>query len=155
MGTKLTPLDFKFNFFPWFRCPDYAIDASGVQIDDAFKRYFDKLRDTAGIELTPAQRAWYVKKAGTQLSDMKREYPSTPEEAFEASLEGAYYADQLAAAELQGRVGEFPAEPGVPVDTAGILELVTIPASGAFSACPTASGLCITFRIAARACRSM
>ena len=26
---------------------------------------------------------------------MKREYPSTPEEAFEASLEGAYYADQL------------------------------------------------------------
>ena len=49
---------------------------------------------------------------------MKREYPSTPEEAFEASLEGAYYADQFAAAELQGRVGSFPAEPGVPVDTA-------------------------------------
>ena len=49
---------------------------------------------------------------------MKREYPSTPEEAFEASLEGAYYADQLAAAELQGRVGAFPAEPGVPVDSA-------------------------------------
>ncbi len=82
------------------------------------QRYFDKLRDTQGIELTPAQKAWYVKKAGTQLCDMKREYPSTPEEAFEASLEGAYYADQLAAAELQGRVGEFPAEPGVPVDTA-------------------------------------
>jgi hypothetical protein len=118
MGTKLSPLNFKFYFFPWYRCPDYAIDARGVQIDDAFKRYFDKLRDTQGIELTPAQRAWYVKKAGTQLSDMKREYPSTTEEAFEASLEGAYYADQLAAAELQGRVGEFPAEPGIPVDTA-------------------------------------
>ncbi len=29
MGTKLTPLDFKFNFFPWFKCPDYAIDARG------------------------------------------------------------------------------------------------------------------------------
>ena len=26
MGTPLTPLDFKFNFFPWFRCPDYAIE---------------------------------------------------------------------------------------------------------------------------------
>ena len=74
-------------------------------------------RDTQGIELTPEQRAWYVKKAGTQLADMKREYPSTPEEAFEASLGGRYYADQLAAAELQGRVGSFPAEPGVPVDT--------------------------------------
>jgi hypothetical protein len=53
-----------------------------------------------------------------KLADMKREYPSTPEEAFEASLEGAYYADQLAAAELQGRIGHFPAEPGVPVHTA-------------------------------------
>lgn len=49
---------------------------------------------------------------------MKREYPSTPEEAFEASLEGSYYADQLATAELQGRVGEFPAEQGVPVHSA-------------------------------------
>ena len=38
-----------------------------------------------GITLTPAQQAWYVKKAETQLGDMKREYPSTPEEAFEAS----------------------------------------------------------------------
>ena len=118
MGTKLSPLDFKFNFFPWFKCPDYAIDAHGVVMEDAYKRYFDKLRDTQGIELTPSQKAWYVKKAGTQLSDMKREYPSTAEEAFEASLEGAYYADQLAAAELQQRVGEFPAEAGVPVDTA-------------------------------------
>ena len=30
MGTPLTPLDFKFNFFPWFKCPDYAIDPEGV-----------------------------------------------------------------------------------------------------------------------------
>jgi hypothetical protein len=118
MGAPLTPLDFKFNFFPWWRSPDYAIEPKGVVIEDAYARYFDKLRDTQGIELTPAQQAWYVKKAGTQLADMKREYPSTPEEAFEASLEGAYYADQLAAAELQGRIGNFPAEPGVPVHTA-------------------------------------
>jgi hypothetical protein len=46
MGTKLSPLDFKFNFFPWYRCPDYAIDARGVVIEDAYARYFDKLRDT-------------------------------------------------------------------------------------------------------------
>ena len=26
MGTPLTPLDFKFHFFPWWRCPDYEID---------------------------------------------------------------------------------------------------------------------------------
>ena len=49
---------------------------------------------------------------------MKREYPSTPEEAFEASIEGAYYAEQMAQAELQGRVGPFKALPELPVHTA-------------------------------------
>ena len=33
MGTPLTPLDFKFNFFPWFKCPDYAIAPAGVMIE--------------------------------------------------------------------------------------------------------------------------
>jgi hypothetical protein len=49
---------------------------------------------------------------------MKREYPSTPAEAFEASIEGAYYAEQLAKAELQGRIGPFKAVPELPVNTA-------------------------------------
>jgi hypothetical protein len=46
MGTKLSPLDFKIQLFPWYRCPDYAIDARGLVIEDAYARYFDKLRDT-------------------------------------------------------------------------------------------------------------
>jgi hypothetical protein len=117
MSTPLTPLDFKFHFFPWWKNPEYELDP-GVVIPEPFARYFDKLRETAGIELTPRQRAWYVKKAETQLADMKREYPSTPEEAFEASVEGAYYADQMAAAEMQGRIGEHRALPGVAVNTA-------------------------------------
>ena len=68
--------------------------------------------------LSPEQQAWYQKKAETQLADMKREYPSTSEEAFEASIEGAYFADQLAAAELQGRIGDHRMLPDVPVNTA-------------------------------------
>lgn len=116
MGTSLTPLDFKFHFFPWHKCPDYAIDPTGVVIEEQFRKYFATLKETQGIELTPAQQAWYAKKSETQLGDMKREYPSTPEEAFEASVEGAYYSELLAAAELQGRIGEFPAIEDVPVD---------------------------------------
>lgn len=114
----LTPLDFKFFFFPWWKAPEYAIEPTGVVIGDGFLRYFEKLEATAGIKLSPAQQAWYAKKAETQLGDMKREYPSTPEEAFEGSIEGAYYGELMAAAELQGRVGEFPADPELPVHTA-------------------------------------
>jgi hypothetical protein len=118
LDMKLTPLDFKFFFFPWWRSPEYEMDASSVPITEEFARYFDKLEQTKGIILRPNQKAWYVKKAETQLSDMKREFPSTPEEAFEASLDGAYYADQMATAELQGRIGAHRLIDGVPVNTA-------------------------------------
>ena len=39
---------------------------------------------------------------------MGREYPSTADEAFQSSVEGAYYSRELAHAELQGRIGSFP-----------------------------------------------
>jgi hypothetical protein len=116
--TPLTPLDFKFHFYPWWKSNEYELDPIGVPIGDDLRTYFEKLATTKGIELSDRQKAWYAKKAENQLSDMKREYPSTPEEAFEASIEGAYYADQLAAAELQGRIGRFPLVPGIPVETA-------------------------------------
>jgi len=116
-GTALTPLDFKFHFFPWWKSPDYRLDPEGVTIPDGYVRYFNTLAEKHGIALDAWQRAWYSKKAEVQAADMKREYPSTPEEAFEAVVEGAYYGDQMAAAETQGRIGEFPALPGVPVNT--------------------------------------
>ncbi len=118
MGTSLSPLDFKFHFYPWHRSPDYAIAPGGVVVGDDLRRYFSKLETTAGITLTADQKAWYAKKCETQLSDMKREYPGTPGEAFEASIEGAYYAEPMAQAELQGRIGDWPADPNFAVHTA-------------------------------------
>ncbi len=117
LATQLTALDFKFHFFPWWESPEYVLDPAGVVIDADHATYFAKLEENSGIKLTPNQRAWYVKKSETQQEDMKREYPSTPEEAFEASVEGAYYGQQMAKAELQRRIGDFPAhlahgEPG-------------------------------------------
>lgn len=108
-GSKLTPLDFRFHFYPWWKSPEYEIDPAGVVIDEAHRKYFEKLA-LGGISLTDGQRAWYVKKAETQLSDMKREYPSTPAEAFEAAVEGAYYAEQLAQLELRNGIGVYPAD---------------------------------------------
>lgn len=117
VGTKLTELDFKFHFYPWWKSPEYQIDPTGVVVGEEDKRYFAKLQKL-GIDLTDNQQAWYIKKAENQLSDMKREYPSTPQEAFEAAVEGAYYADELARIEAQGRVGVYPANPKFLVHTA-------------------------------------
>lgn len=127
-GQALTPLDWKFHFFPWWKEGAYAIDATDVVLPADMVTYFAKLFEQ-GIVLTRDQMAWYAKKAETQGADMKREYPSTPKEAFEASVEGAYYGLQLAVAESQGRVGHFPSHPELPVHTVqdiGVGDLNTI-----------------------------
>jgi hypothetical protein len=71
---------------------------------------------TKGITLTPGQEAWYVKKLGTQKDEMKREFPATVEEAFEASIEGAYLAEQMAKVRRDGPHLPVPVERS-PVDT--------------------------------------
>lgn len=117
-GQKLTPLDFKFHFFPWWAAAEYAVDPAGVQFSPEDAEYFAGIEKIAGRDITLGQRAWYIKKRETQYEDMKREYPSTPKEAFEASVEGAYYARYLAAIELKGQIDAVPYNPGLPVYTA-------------------------------------
>lgn len=115
-GEGLTPLDYKFHFFPWYRDARYYLYDDRVKIGAEDERYFDRLA-LDGVKLTDSQKRWYVKMLETQGGDMKREYPTTPDEAFEQALEGAYFTHQLAAAVKQGRVGAFPIDPRTPVNT--------------------------------------
>jgi len=112
-----TPLDYKFHFFAWFEDAANQIDPVGVPISRELEEYFEQLEVENKIVLTPAQRAWYAKKAEEQGDDMKREHPSTPEEAFEAAIEGAYYGKLLVKAEKEGRICDLPILPGIPVNT--------------------------------------
>ena len=112
---ELTPMDYKFHFYPWWRHPGYRLDYD-VHLTDENKEYFAKLAK-AGIDLDDEQIAWYAKKAIEQGDDMKREYPSTPEEAFEASIEGAYYGKWMTKAEEQGRICDLPADPSLRTET--------------------------------------
>lgn len=49
---------------------------------------------------------------------MKREFPSTPDEAFEASNESLYYGKQIVEATQQGRIRNVYYDANVPVHTA-------------------------------------
>jgi hypothetical protein len=110
-GDDLTALDFKFHFAPWFTSPEYEI-ADEVMETTAHREYFDKIEPHVirllGRPLNERQRAWYVKKSEQQGEDMKREYPSTPEEAFEASIEGAYFATEMRKMREQRRICRIP-----------------------------------------------
>lgn len=112
--TPLTALDFKFHFAPWWTSPEYTMDAP-VIIPPAMVKYFDVLA-SQGIHLTAGQKAWYVKKSAQQGDAMKREFPSTPKEAFEVSIEGAYLSTQMVAVRKEGRICPIPVL-SVPVDT--------------------------------------
>jgi hypothetical protein len=114
---KLSPLDFRLHFFPWYRSADYRMGADGVHIGEADAKYFRKLEIEAGITLTPEQKAWYVKKRETLGRDMKREYPSTPKEAFEQAVEGAIYGEEMTFMREHGRIVELPIDPLEPVNT--------------------------------------
>lgn len=113
-GAALTALDFKFHFAPWWTSPEYALDAD-VVITDEMAEYFAKLA-AKGIALSREQKAWYVKKAIQQDDAMKREFPSTAEEAFEASVEGAYLSHQMMQVRREGRICQIPVI-AAPVDT--------------------------------------
>lgn len=116
---KPGPLDFKFHFYPWWEEPTYRLDPSQVVIYPPLQAYFEQLRKREGIKLDAAQKAWYAKKEeGLGGEMMKREYPSTPDEAFEVAVEGAYYARQFRKLRQHNRICRVPHEPSLYTGTA-------------------------------------
>lgn len=114
-GSTLSPLDFRFHFAPWWTSQEYRLDPEGIVTTREMGEYFDKL-ESEGIALDPEQRAWYIKKAEQQGDDMFREYPSTAAEAFQASVEGAYFSTQMTKMRKEGRICRIPIL-GAPVYT--------------------------------------
>jgi len=109
-NAKLGSLDWQLWFFPWWQHPDYVIDSKNVLISKEMEEYFEDLR-CKDIILFPEQKAWYVKKMVTQGDYMKREYPSTPEESFEAANEGFYFAKMMSIARQERRICHVPHDP--------------------------------------------
>lgn len=113
-GRKLSLLDWKFYFFPWYRERSYRLPDVDFPISKEHTQYFDKLEVDLGITLDASQRAWYVKKSETQQDYMKREYPSTPDEAFESANEGLYFGMQMSKAREERRIGHLPYDENAP-----------------------------------------
>lgn len=115
-GKPLSSLDWKFFFFSWWKNPLYAITPV-EPIPTRLEEYFSKIKAKHGIDLTEQQKAWYHAKEKTLGDDMKREYPSIPSEAFEQSIEGAYYARQFRELYKEKRITVLPDNSHLPVYT--------------------------------------
>jgi len=115
-GRKLTTLDRHFFFFAWWEDPKNQLEDS-VPINQEMQNYFQGLEDKHGITLTMEQKWWYVKKKQDLGDDIKKEHPSIAEEAFEATIEGAYFASQFVKIREEKRICSVPIVDGVLVDT--------------------------------------
>ncbi len=104
--SSLTALDFKFHFYPWWTDEGYSLAGDIVETTE-MQEYFAKLADE-GVVLSKGQRAWYVKKSEQQGDAMKQEFPSSPDEAFDVTLEGAYLGKQMRRMRAEGRICRIP-----------------------------------------------
>lgn len=110
-------LDWRLTFLPWWEHPEYAIESSSFKLYEHETNYILELQKKIGKAITPQQAIWWATKYRELGENMFSENPSTPEEAFKQSVEGAYYKRQMLDAWQQTRIMELPIEPGLSVDT--------------------------------------
>lgn len=120
-GIKPNKMEFKLHFFGWHMDPKNRLPLdTALSLTEELKKYFYELEIKHKIVLSDEQKAWYASKRKTQGEDMYREYPSIPEEAFLASIQGAYYNIPMTWLRAQSpcRITVVPYDSKLSVDTA-------------------------------------
>lgn len=120
-GDQLSPKDYRLHFFAWWEAPEYELDPETVVFTPEINKYFAEVEAKIGRTLSLRKRAWYVATLESDFSGeqplMWQEYPSYPEEAFQVSTEGCWYAEQLARVRKDGRIVQGLPVERVPVNT--------------------------------------
>ena len=118
-GQQLTEYDFRLHFFGWHQKASNRLPINLVHIPAEMREYFEELRVKHGIVTDGLQQAWYVKQREILgPDDIKSEEPSTIDECFYASLEGAYFKTEMNQARRDGRIGKpVPYDDTRPVHT--------------------------------------
>lgn len=102
-------------FFPWHRDPQ-AVKFDGA-MTPAIEEYFRVLTEKAAKGFTREQKLWYAAKKLEQGMFVKREYPSTLEEALSVPMPGTIYGDLIDELREKKRIQDFPADVDFPAYT--------------------------------------
>jgi hypothetical protein len=102
-------------FFPWHNDPA-AIRLEGM-VTPEIEQYFKELAAKLGRTFDENQKKWYASKRLEQGIFVKREYPSTLEEALSAPMRGSIYGDIITALRVGGKVYPFTYDKSYPVYT--------------------------------------
>jgi hypothetical protein len=112
----ITEMDWRFHFFAWWKHPSYFLPLQGpLVLTVELEQYFAELEKEERITLTPEQKHWYAKKHRTQGDDMLKEFPSTPEEALNAVVQGAIYGKLISKLRRERRIMDFQHDRSLPI----------------------------------------
>lgn len=107
------PVEYKAHFYNWTW--DEEIDTlEPVDVPEKFKEY------QTIHNLTDSQITYYYYKwlsLNRDWNSLHKEYPTTPEEAFEVIVEGSYYGVEIGRMEREGRIGIVPWDRALKVHT--------------------------------------
>ncbi len=115
---NMTHLDWQFHFFGWHEDPKCSLElpkGQKLELTDEQKEYFDELLVNEGLDLSEEQKHWYIKKELEQKDDMKKEYPSTTEEAINAVVKGAIYGKEISKMRKEKRIKDFAMDSAYPL----------------------------------------
>lgn len=99
-------------FFPWHSDPQ-AIRIDGM-VTKEIEEYFRTLAEKTSKTFSREQKLWYSAKKLEQGMWVKREYPSTLDEALSVPMAGTIYGDIIDQLREKHRISDFPAEATCP-----------------------------------------
>ena len=120
---RLSPMQQRFFFFPWYDEPGYKESSQGVIVSKETNEYLDQIEIERHRVIDEGQRRWYEMKKRMLNEAIKQEYPSTPQEAFESANEGLYYGTQISLLRSRGCICRVPYDDNNVVYTAWDLGL--------------------------------
>src|SRR3990167_4046838 len=118
-GKSTSPLEYKAHFYNWTwdeaeLIQTKPIPFSEMQQGEKFEIYAKK------YNLNDIQISYYYQKwlsLNRNWNSLKREYPTTPQEAFEAVSEGTFYGETIGLMEINGQIGIVPFDRALKVHT--------------------------------------
>lgn len=119
-GNPTSPYEYKAHFYNWTWDDEEMskilnpISYENMEQGNKFKEYATK------HNLTPIQITYYYQKwlsLNKKWNALKREYPTTPQEAFEAISEGTFYGESIGMMEQNGQIGIVPFDRALKVHT--------------------------------------
>lgn len=118
-GTPTHPLEYKAHFYNWTWDDEELNSIIPIAYKDMTQR--EKFKVYAErYKLTDVQITYYYLKwlsLNKNWNSLKREYPTTPQEAFDAVSEGTYYGETIGLMEQNGQIGLYPHQRELKVHT--------------------------------------